>query len=129
MNAIKPIPEIDEPEFEAEVLKSEQPVLVDFWAPWSQPCRRVGLVLDELAAECSGRVKVVKVNVDDNPDLGMWFGIQSIPTLLWFIKGDVRAKIVGTASKKAIVAKLQSLIGKDRSLQSDKQRKEQRMCD
>jgi thioredoxin 1 len=125
VNSTKPIPEINEPEFEVEVLKSEKPVLVDFWAPWSQPCRRVGLVLDELAAECGGRVKLVKVNVDDNPDLGMWYGIQSIPTLLWFVKGDVSAKIVGTASKEAILARLQCLSGKNQPLQNDKQRKKQ----
>lgn len=111
---MKPISEINEPEFEVEVLKSGQPVLVNFWAEWSQPCRRIGFVLDEFAAECNGKVKVVKVNVDDNPDLGMWYGIQSIPTLLYFINGNVVAEIVGTASKAAILAKLQSLTRKDK---------------
>ena len=100
---------INEPDFELEVLKSEQPVLVNFWAPWSQPCARIEPVLDEVAAGCNGSAKVAKVNVDDNPDLGLRYGIQSIPTLLYFLQGRVSAKIVGTASKKAILAKLHSL--------------------
>jgi thioredoxin 1 len=103
---MRTIPEINEPEFEVEVLKSRQPVLVNFCAAWSQPCRRLAGVLDEVATECGETVKIVKVNVDDNPDLGMWYGIQSIPTLLCFVNGEVRAKIVGTASKEAILAKL-----------------------
>jgi thioredoxin 1 len=111
---MKTIPEINESEFEAEVLRSERPVLVSFWAAWSQSCRVMGPVLDQVAGECNGMVKVVKVNVDDNPDLGMWYGIQSIPTLLCFINGNVGSKIVGTASKEAILAKLQSLTGENK---------------
>ena len=111
---MRPIPEIDEPEFEAEVLKSERPVLVNFCASWSQPCRLLAGVLDEVAAECIGRVKVVRVKVDDNPDLGMWYGIQSIPTLLCFVNGEVKVRIVGTASKEAILARL-TMPANDRS--------------
>jgi len=103
---MRSIPEINEPEFEAEVLKSRRPVLVNFCASWSQPCRVLAGVLDEVAAECVGTVKVVKVNVDDNPDLGMWYGIQSIPTLVCFFNGEVKSRIVGTASKEAILARL-----------------------
>jgi thioredoxin 1 len=103
---MKTIPEINEPDFEAEVLKPSQPVLVNFLAAWSQPCRILGPVLDEVAGECNGRAKVVKVNVELNPHLAMWYGIQSIPTLLCFVDGEVRAKIVGTASKRAILSKL-----------------------
>lgn len=120
---MKSISEINEPEFEAEVLRSEDPVIVNFWAAWSQPCRRVGSVMDELAAECDERVKLVKVNVENNPDLGMWYGIQSIPTLLYFIDGNVRAKIVGTASKEAILAKLRSLTGKDKQVSTETKEK------
>jgi thioredoxin 1 len=105
---MKTIPEINQPEFEAEVLKSQQPVLVSFWAGWSQPCRVLGPTLDKVAARCEGRVKVVKVNADDNFDLGLWYDIQFIPTLLYFINGSERARIVGTASTEAILARLQS---------------------
>jgi thioredoxin 1 len=106
---MNPILEINEPDFELEVLKYTLPVLVSFWAPWSQPCGRIGPVLDEVAARCNGTARVVKVNVDDNPDLGLRFAIQSIPTLLYFFHGKVSAKIIGTASKEAILAKLHSL--------------------
>ena len=101
---MRSIPEINGTDFEAEVLKSGQPVLVSFWAAWSQPCRTLGPVLDEIATECNGRVKVVKVNVDGNSYLELWFGIQSIPTLLCFVNGEVVATITGTASKEAILA-------------------------
>lgn len=106
---MKTIPEINEPDFELEVLRSAQPVLVNFSTCRSQTCRKFGPVLEEVAAEYQGRVKVLEVNVDANPGLGLWYGIQSIPTLLWFINGEVRAKIVGIASKHAIFAKLKSL--------------------
>jgi len=106
---MKMIPEINEPDFELEVLRSAQPVLVNFSTAKSQTCRKFGPVLEEVAAEYQGRVKVLKVNVDANPFLGFWYGIHSIPTLLWFINGEVRAKIVGTASKEAIFTKLKSL--------------------
>jgi len=98
------IPEINEPDFEMEVLQSRQPVLVNFWAEWSQPCRVIEPVLDEVAAACNGRAKVVKVNVDDNPNLAFWYGIHCIPNLLCFINGEVNVKMVGTASKEAILA-------------------------
>ena len=103
------VQEINEVEFETEVLRSKLPVLVVFLAGWSQPCRLVEPALDEVAEICSGKARVLKVNVDDNPDLGTWYGIQSVPTLSYFVNGNVRAKIVGLASPKAILAKLQSL--------------------
>jgi thioredoxin 1 len=106
---MNPILEINEPDFELEVLKYTLPVLVSFWAPWSQPCGRIGPVLHEVADRCKGTARIVKVNVDDNPDLGLRFAIQSIPTLLYFIHGKVSAKIIGTASMEAILAKLPSL--------------------
>jgi thioredoxin 1 len=102
--------EVGEDSFQSEVLQSKQPVLVAFWTPWSRPCQILGSVLDEVATTCAGSVKVVKVNADDNPDLSLWYEIQSIPTLLYFVSGTLCAKLVGTASKEAILSKLQSVL-------------------
>jgi thioredoxin 1 len=111
MNADKAqIVEIDEKNFESEVLRSKQPVMVAFLTLWSRPCHIIGSVLDEVATACAGRVKVVKVNADDNLDLGVWYEIQSIPTLLCFVNGKVSVRIVGTASKEAILSKLMPFI-------------------
>ena len=103
------VQEINEPEFEAEVLRSAQPVLVGFLTGWSKPCLLVEPVLDEVAQACNGNAKIFKVNVDDNPDLGTIYGVQSIPMLIFFSNGMVRAKIVGMASPKAVLTKLNSL--------------------
>ena len=105
----KEVQEISEPEFGAEVLRSMQPALVGFLAGWSKPCQLVEPVLEEVAGACNGKAKILKVNVDDNPDLATRYGIQSVPTLSYFVNGVVRAKIVGMASPKAVFAKLQSL--------------------
>lgn len=101
--------EINETNFETEVLQSAQPVLVDFWADWCGPCKMLAPVLDEIAVEQTGRVKVAKVNIDHNPALAARFGIQSIPTLLYFADGEVRNQTIGVAGKKAITAKLEAL--------------------
>ena len=101
--------EINEANFETEVLQSAQPVLVDFWAEWCGPCKMIAPVLDEIATEQTGRVKIAKVNVDANPELAARYGIQSIPTLLYFAGGELRHQTVGVASKKAIVTKLDTL--------------------
>ena len=101
--------EINEANFEAEVLKSAQPVLVDFWAEWCGPCKMLGPVLDEIATEQSGKAKVVKVNVDTSPALAARFGVQAIPTLLYFAGGEVRDKSVGVQAKKTISSKLEAL--------------------
>jgi thioredoxin 1 len=101
--------EINETNFESEVLQSNQPVLVDFWAEWCGPCKMLAPVVEEIALEQAGRVKVAKLNVDSNPRLAAHFGIQSIPTLLYFAGGEVRDQTVGALSKRAIVAKLEKL--------------------
>ena len=106
---MKPTIEINEANFETEVLKSSQPVLVDFWAEWCGPCKMLGPVLDEIATEQSGRVRVAKVNVDHNPALAARFAIRSIPTLLYFAGGKLRHQTVGVAGKKTIVATLEAL--------------------
>jgi thioredoxin 1 len=103
------VQEINESEFEAQVLRSTQPVLVGFLTDWSNPCRLLASVLNEVAEARNGTANVFKVNVDDNPDLGTSYGIQSVPTLIYFVNGAVRAKIVGMVSPKAILAKLNSL--------------------
>jgi thioredoxin len=101
--------EVNKTNFESEVLQSTQAVLVDFWAEWCGPCKMLAPVVEEIALEQNGRVKVAKVNVDSNPGLAARFGIQSIPTLLYFVSGEVRDQTVGALSKRAIVAKLDKL--------------------
>jgi len=85
--------------FEADVLKNEQPVLVDFWAPWCGPCRAIAPVLEELAKEYEGQVTVVKMNVDENPSTPSKYGIRAIPTLILFKNGDVAGQVTGAVSK------------------------------
>jgi len=102
--------EVGDTNFESEVLKSQQAVLVVFWAPWSRPCHILEAALEEVASSCAGQVKVVKINADDNPDISLLYDIQSIPSLLYFVSGSVRARLIGTASKEAIIAKLQGIL-------------------
>jgi thioredoxin 1 len=91
--------DITDAEFDTEVLKSELPVLVDFWAPWCGPCRMVAPIVEELAQEYDGRVKFVKVNTDDNVDTAVRYGIRSIPTLLLFKGGEAVGQIIGFRPK------------------------------
>ena len=98
-----------EADFQQRVLHSKNAVLVAFWAPWSKPCQVIDPVLLDVAQTCAGKVEVVKVNADDNPNLSLWLGVQHIPTLLYFEAGQLRGQLVGTASKEAILAKLHSL--------------------
>jgi thioredoxin-like negative regulator of GroEL len=99
---------ITEATFEAEVLKSKQPVLVVFGTPWSRPCQVLDTILQELALDWAGKVNVLKVNADDSLDLSLCYDIQSIPTLLYFVEGKLRVYIVGTATKDAILTKLKA---------------------
>lgn len=99
-------------EFDSQVLKSEQPVLVDFWAEWCMPCRMLAPTVDELASEYSGKVKVVKVNVDQNQDLAQKYGIRGIPTLIIFKDGEEADRIVGVQPKNTITQKLDKAVGK-----------------
>jgi thioredoxin 1 len=101
--------EINETNFDSEVLKSTEPVLVDFWAPWCGPCKMLAPVLEQIAAEQNGRVKIAKVNLEENQGLAQTYQVQAVPTLLYFSGGQVRGMTVGLASKKAILAKLESL--------------------
>lgn len=100
--------EIGQPEFEAQVLKGKGTVLVAFFAPWSMACQVLKPVLIGVATRLRGAARVVGVNVDDYPDLGLWYNIESIPTLLYFIDGNIRGRIVGTASAEAIMEKLET---------------------
>lgn len=92
--------------FQQEVLNSEKTVLIDFWAPWCGPCRMVSPVVDEIADESAGKVKVGKVNVDEQPELASQFGVMSIPTLVVMKNGKVASTSVGARSKEAILGML-----------------------
>jgi thioredoxin 1 len=106
---MKQIIEINEANFEKEVLQSTQPVLVDFWADWCGPCKMLGPLLEEIALEQSDRLKVAKVNVDADSELAARYNIQSIPTLLYFAGGEVKERTLGVVSKKAILSRLDKL--------------------
>jgi thioredoxin 1 len=100
---------LTEANFETEVTKSAQPVLVDFWAEWCGPCKMIAPILDEIAKEKAGSVKVAKVNVDDNQSLSARFNIRAIPSLLLFKNGQVRDQVTGVTSKKNLLEKLAAL--------------------
>ena len=97
--------------FETEVLNSDQPVLVDFWATWCGPCRVIAPTIEELASEYEGRAKVVKLDVDNNPETAMKYGIRSIPSLLFFKDGRPVDQMVGVVPKPALAQKLDALAG------------------
>lgn len=93
--------------FEREVLQSEQPVLVDFWAEWCGPCKMVAPILDQVAEEYQGRLKVAKLNIDENPRTPQHYGVRGIPTLMLFKNGEVEATKVGALSKSQLKAFLE----------------------
>ncbi|ENE2732114.1 thioredoxin [Stenotrophomonas maltophilia] len=92
--------------FENDVLKSQTPVLVDFWAPWCPPCRAIAPSLEELAEEFEGKLQIIKVDIDQNPQLAQRYGVRSIPTLKVFVNGDVVHELVGALPKPALKAQL-----------------------
>jgi thioredoxin 1 len=93
---------VSDVDFEKEVLKADQPALVDFWAPWCGPCKAIGPVVEELAESYKGRVKMAKMNVDDNPRTSATYSVRSIPTLLLFKGGKVFDTLIGLVSKERL---------------------------
>ncbi len=97
--------------FKKDVLEAKEPVLVDFWAEWCGPCRMVGPVLDELAKEYDGKIKIAKVNVDENQQVSMDYHIRSIPTLLFFKNGQMVKQLVGAHPKSKLVSEIGEVLG------------------
>ncbi len=102
--------DVTDEKFEEEVLKSEVPVIVDFWAEWCGPCRMVAPVVKELSEEYGDKIKVAKLDVDSNPNTAVQFGIRNIPTILFFKDGKVADKQVGAVPKAMLASKLDALI-------------------
>lgn len=101
--------EFTDQNFEQEVLKSDKPVLVDFWAPWCGPCQMMGPIINDLAVEMGGKAKVGKLNVDENPDTAAQFGIMSIPSIKIFKDGKVVKEFVGVQNKDGLKTELENL--------------------
>jgi thioredoxin 1 len=97
------VAKVSDASFDSDVLKSNEPVLVDFWAEWCGPCRMVAPVLEEVAGELQGKLKIVKLNVDENPQTASKYGIMSIPTLMIFKNGELASRQVGAAPKQKLV--------------------------
>ena len=97
------VQQVSDESFDREVLKADLPVLIDFWAPWCGPCKAIGPVVEELAKEYAGKLKVVKMNVDDNPQTPSKYGVRGIPNLILFKGGQVKDQIVGAVPKAQLV--------------------------
>ena len=100
---------LDDSNFDKEVTQSAQPVLVDFWAGWCGPCKMIAPLIDEIAKEKAGSVKVAKVNVDENQSLSMKYNVRAIPALLFFKNGQLRDQVIGMTSKKDLLGRLAAL--------------------
>ena len=96
--------------FEEEVLQSSMPILVDYWAPWCEPCKMIAPILDSLSAEYAGKLKISKINIDDNQKTPQKYGVRGIPTLMIFINGNVEATKVGALSKSQLTAFIDSIL-------------------
>jgi thioredoxin 1 len=107
---LRPIIEIDEANFETEVLKSTQPVLVEFATGWSLPSVMFDGAMDEIAADFVGDLKLAIVKLDRNPNLGLWYGIRCVPTVLYFVDGEVRIGIFGTTNKETMLSQLRPIM-------------------
>ena len=105
------VSKVSDSDFEAQVLKSTEPVVVDFWAEWCGPCKMVSPVLEEIAEEHKGKLTIAKLNVDENPDVAMRYGVMSIPTLALFIGGVEKKRLIGAMPKRNIVTELSEFIG------------------
>ena len=103
--------EVTQDSFDAEVLKSDIPVLVDFWAPWCGPCKMLGPTMDEIAGEKEGSLKVCKINVDENQDIAVKFSVMSIPMMILFKGGEVAEQMVGNQPKANILSKIEPHLG------------------
>ena len=101
---------ITDDNFEEEVIKSDKPVLIDFWATWCGPCRMIAPIVEEMAKEYDGKVKIGKLDVDSNQQSSIKYGVRSIPTLLLFNNGEIKETIIGAVPKAQIVQKVEALI-------------------
>ena len=108
-SATSPTVTLNDSNFEKEVTQSNQTVLVDFWAPWCGPCKMIAPLLDEIAAEKAGSVKVAKVNVDENQSLSVRYNVRAIPALLFFKNGQLRDQVVGMTTRKDLLVRLDAL--------------------
>lgn len=102
--------EVNVDTFEQEVLKSEIPVVIDLWAPWCGPCKALTPTLESVAADYEGKIKVVKLNIDDNPSIAAQYQVMSIPTLLFFKDGRVESQVIGLVGKDKIAGKIDAML-------------------
>jgi len=105
------LPEVNTANFDAEVIKATMPVLVDFWAPWCGPCRMVSPVVEAVATEFTGKIKVVKLNTDESPQIAAQFQIMGIPTLMFFSGGKMVDRVTGYMAKEALSQKIKTVLG------------------